>query len=432
MKATFNAIGCAALLALAGCQHPAATRTAPLPSTATIQADTDAIFAKLVTVRRDLHQHPELAGGETRTADKVAAYLLDIGLQVQRGPYGNSVIAILNGARPGRTVVWRADLDALPGFYPDPEPFRSTNKDVHHACGHDVHIAVALGIAEVLSRHRTTLAGNVVFVFQPEEETFAGARNLIEKGVLDKLSASGIYGMHSTAFPVGELRVRVAEMFAHQRRVRITLRDELTAQEVDQLVKQVQSAMFRARPGARPWALQQLFDPTVGVAAPDTAFQDFTFMDADFTTRREGGELNLETYLYETSSEAVATVIPRIRQAVTAAGQQGRLRDVQFVQANPTVFNDPKLTALATKAIQAAYGPDAVKPLYGQAPYFNDDFAYFQQKVPGVYFFVGGANFEKGLIAFNHAPNFRVDEESIRVAVTRFSSLMVARAGGQD
>lgn len=432
MKAAINALGCAALLALTGCQHPSATRAAPPPSAAAIHADTNAIFAKLVAARRDLHQHPELAGTETRTADKVATYLRDLGLEVKTGLHGHSVVATLRGDRPGRTIVWRADLDALPGFYPDPEPFRSTLKDVHHACGHDIHIAVALGIAEVLARQRSALAGNIVFIFQPEEETFAGARALIEKGVLDSTSAAEIYGMHITAFPVGEIRVRAAEMFAYQRRVRITLRDELSRDDIDALVKRLQNTMFRARPDAKPWAIQQLVDPVFGVAAPGTAFQDFTFMGSDFAIRRESGELILEAYLYETDAGALASILPRIEQAVTTGGHQPQLREVKFVQANPTVFNDPRLTPLATQAIQQVRGHDAVKPLYGQAPYFNDDLAYFRQKLPGVYFFVGGSNFEKGMVAFNHAPNFRADEESMRVAVVRFSSLMLARAGARE
>lgn len=433
VKTLATTLSCTALLVLSACQiQPSARNTSTATSAKTIAAHTDAIFEKLVAIRRDLHQHPELAGAEVRTSAKIATHLRELGLEVKTNLYGHSVVAILRGAKPGRTIVWRSELDALPGFYPDPEPFRSTTKDVHHACGHDIHIAVALGIAEVLTMHRAALAGTVVFVFQPEEETFTGAKALMEKGVFASTPADEIYGMHITAFPVGDVRVRPAEMFAHQRRVRLTLRDELSSDEIDQLVKLVQTTMFRARPDARPWAIQQLVDPTVGVAAPETAFQDFTFMDSDFSSRREGGELLLEAYLYETSASALPTIIPRIEQAVVASGHRSRLLEVKFVQANPTVLNDPRLTRLAIRALQQSYGTDAVKPLYGQAPFFNDDFAYFQQQTPGVYFFVGGSNFEKGLIAFNHSPNFRADEESIRVAVTRFSSLVLARAAARD
>lgn len=424
----FSIVAVATTLAV-GCQS---TATAPLDarvSVQTVKQDTDAIFEKLVAIRRDIHEHPELAGQEVRTAGKIAAQLRELGLEVQTGLYGQSVVGVLRGGRPGKTVAWRADLDALPGFYPDPESFRSKTPNVHHACGHDIHIVIALGMAEVLAKQRANLSGNVVFIFQPEEETFKGAKGLIDGGILSRMKLDEIYGVHVTAFSAGEIRVRPGEMFAHQRRIRIALKNELSDAQVEALSKQVQNAMFRARPDAKPWEIQRLVDPAVGVGVPTTSFQDFSFMDSNFDRQVEGGELRLSAYLYETDATKLDGLIPRIEAAVAASGHKAQLRGVSFVQANPTVMNHPELTLAAVSALEQGSAPNTVLPLYGQAPFFNDDFAYFQQKVPGVYFFLGGSNFQKGMIAFNHAPNFHADEETIRGGVQSFSALMLSRMG---
>lgn len=428
-RRAFSVAAIAVTLA-AGCQNaPTSAPPEARVSVQTVKQETDAIFEKLVAIRRDIHEHPELAGNEVRTATKIATHLRGLGLEVRTGLYGQSVIGVLRGARPGKTVAWRADLDALPGFYPDPEPFRSKTPNVHHACGHDIHIAIALGMAEVLAKQRASLSGNVVFIFQPEEETFKGAQGLIERGLLTQMKLDEIYGVHVTAFSAGEIRVRPGEMFAYQRRVRIALKNELSKAQVEALTKQVQGAMFRARPDAKPWEIQRLVDPAVGVGVPSTSFQDFLFMDSNFDSQVENGELRLSAYLYETNAANLPTLIPRIEAAVAASGHKAQLLGVSFVQANPTVMNDPELTRAAVTALERASAPNTVLPLYGQAPFFNDDFAYFQQRVPGVYFFLGGSNFQKGMIAFNHAPNFHADEETIRSGVQSFSALLLSRLG---
>lgn len=416
-------------LVLSGCQHAVIDHnvtTERIDSDA-IGLQTDSIFEKLVSIRRDLHTHPELAGNEIRTAATIAARLREIGLEVRAGLYGHSVVGILRGAQPGKTIAWRAELDALPGFYPDPEPFRSQTHNVHHACGHDIHIAIALGMAEVLAKHRASMRGTVLFVFQPEEETFKGAKALIDRGVFDSITPDEIYALHITAFPVGQILVRSNEVFAHQRRVQIALGGDLTAAEIEALTKAVQAALTRTRSGAKPWEIQRLGDPEVGVANPNTAFQDYLIMAPTFNARRENGDTLLEADLYETNASNLPGIVPRIERAVEAAGHKSKLRSVSYVQANPTVMNNEKLTRESIRTLQQAVGADAVKPIYGQIPFFNDDFAYFQQRIPGVYFVLGGSNFDKGMIAMNHAPNFHADEESIRFGVKSFSSLMLAR-----
>jgi metal-dependent amidase/aminoacylase/carboxypeptidase family protein len=416
-----------------GCQHTA-SQSQPSLSSATdaIRLQTDSLYDKLVGIRRNLHEHPELAGNETRTSATIALHLREMGLEVQTGLYGHSVVGILRGGHQGRTVAWRAEIDALAGDFTDPALFKSKTPGVHHACGHDVHIAIALGIAEVLAKNRQSLHGTAVLLFQPEEETFKGAKALVERGVFASVTPDEIYGVHVTVLPVGQIVVRENEMFSYQRRISIRLKNELSKSEIQQLGKRVHSALFRTRPDAKPWEIQNVADPVIGLTSQTTEFQDYLIINEKFDTRTDNGELVLEADLYETSAANLASIIPRIEGAIDASGHKRQLLSVRYVQENPTVLNNPALTRLAIRTLQRTQGVGAVTQAYGQAPFFNDDFAYFQQKIPGVYFFLGGSNAEKGLIAMNHAPNFQVDEESIKVGVRSFSSLIIARLGKHD
>lgn len=158
-----------------------------------IKAETDKIFEKLVQVRRDFHKNPELAGKEKQTQEALKKYLLDLGLQVKTDSYGYGITGILKGDKKGKRIAWRADMDALPNDFPDKTDFKSTVKGVQHGCGHDVHMAIALGIAEVLAKNKKALHGTVYFIFQPEEETFIGAKSMIEKGLLSQINPDEIY-----------------------------------------------------------------------------------------------------------------------------------------------------------------------------------------------------------------------------------------------
>lgn len=415
-------------LLLGGCQYNPSQRTAADD----IHVQTDGLFEKLVAVRRDIHQHPELAGHESRTSATIGAHLREMGLEVQTGQYGHSVIGILRGGHPGKTVAWRAELDALPGEFHDPALFRSQNPGVHHACGHDIHIAIALGIAEVLANQREFLHGTVIFVFQPEEETFKGAKALLDRGAFSSITPDEIYGVHVTALPVGQIWVRADEMYAYQRRVSIRLKNELSKADIAQLTKNVNTELSRSRPGAKPWELQNIVDPVIGLTSPSTAFQDYLIMDATVDTRTQNDELVLGFYVYETNASKLEGIISRVEGVIDASGHKSQLVSVSYVQENPTVLNNASLTRSGIRTLQRSRGVDAVRPVFGQVPFFNDDFAYFQQQIPGVYFFLGGSNAEKGLIAMNHAPDFQVDEESIRVGVSSFSSLIIARLGMPD
>lgn len=392
-----------------------------------IKIETDRIFSKLVEIRRDFHENPELAGNEIRTQKIIEQYLLQLGLEVETDVYGHGVVGILRGVKEGRKIAWRSDMDALPSDYPDEVAFKSKTKGVQHGCGHDVHMAIGLGIAEVLAKQKESLSGTVYFLFQPEEETFKGAKNMIDSGLFSKIKPDEIYGLHVTALPVGQIVVKPNEMFAYQKRVRIQLKNALSDEEAKELARRIHSFLSRANTGSKPWELQQLADPKTGLKNPNTIFKNYLIMDEKFSIYTKSDGLFLEANLYETNSSNLKGIISKIKQVIEASDHEDQLLSVSFVQENATVFNDKELTGIAVKTLDDIYGKGLIYTSYGQVPFFNDDFAYFQQQIPGVYFFLGGSNLENGINAMNHAPNFQVDEESIRTGVKSFSSLIVER-----
>ena len=392
-----------------------------------IKLETDKIFDKLVEVRRNFHENPELSGKEKQTQEIIKQYLLGLGLQVKTDIYGYSVVGILKGSKKGKKIAWRAEMDALPNDFPDKVDFKSKVKGVQHGCGHDIHMAIALGIAEVLAKNKESLNGTVYFIFQPEEETFTGAKSMIENSLLSKINPDEIYGLHVTALPVGQIMVKPNEMFAYQKRIRIKLKNVLTNEKANELTKKIHSLLSRAKTDSKPWEIQNIGDPKIGLMNLNTIFKDYLIMDDNFTSYSENNELFLEANLYETNLSNVKEIIPKIKQVIEPSNYKDQLLSVSFVQENPTVINDKKLTGIAVKTLDNIYGKGFVVTDYGQVPFFNDDFTYFQQKIHSVYFFLGGSNIEKGIIAMNHAPNFKVDEECIRTGVKSFSSLILQR-----
>ncbi|HFK5574750.1 amidohydrolase [Elizabethkingia anophelis] len=392
-----------------------------------IQSETDKVFNKLVEIRRDLHENPELAGHEVRTQKVLEKYLINLGLEVQKDLYGRSLIGILQGGKKGKKIAWRADMDALPGNNADKVSFKSKNKDIWHGCGHDVHMAIGLGIAEVLSKYKKELKGTVYFIFQPEEETFVGAKKMIDNGLFSKISPDEIYGLHVTALPVGQIMTKPEEVFAYQKRVKIELKNTLSDKEVKELSKKISASLSRIENNSKPWEIQYITDPKIGLMNPNTIFKNYRIIDENFLSGSDDKSFSMKAYIYETNADKLKEIIPQIKQVLETSGYKDQLLSVSYIQENPTVFNDKSLTNLATETLEGIYGKMVMVKDYGQVPYFNDDFAFFQQKKQGVYFLLGGSNFKKGIIAMNHTPDFEVDEESIRNGVKSFSSLIYER-----
>lgn len=231
------------LVASACAQAPEATDPAPVAPVPTQQASgvsvsPEALFeraaahlaareAEIIAVRHDLHRHPELSGAETRTSGVVADHLERLGWEVQTGVGGTGVVGLLRGARPGPTVAFRADMDAVRSAAPDPaEAIRSLTPGVRHICGHDVHTAIGLALAEAFSAVQSDLAGGVMLVFQPAEETASGARAMIADGVFETDVPDAFFAVHTAPWNVGQIAVASGGMMAGRARVAVTIRGE--------------------------------------------------------------------------------------------------------------------------------------------------------------------------------------------------------------
>jgi len=392
-----------------------------------IQLETDKIFDKLVEIRRDFHENPELAGKEKRTQEIIKKQLIDLGLKVETDIYGYAVVGILEGAKKGKRIAWRADMDALPNDFPDKSSFKSKTKGVQHGCGHDVHMAIALGIAEVLVKNKKSLHGTVYFIFQPEEETFIGAKKMVENEIFSKFKIDEIFALHVTALPTGQIMVKPNEMFAYQKEIGIQFKTALSNEEVKDLSAKIRKSLVRTINDSKPWEIQSILDPKIGLTNPNTIFKDYLITEENFRSYSKNDTFRLNAEIYETDATRLKNIIPTVEKVITDNNYGSKLLSVSFIKENPTVLNHPNLTKTSINILDKIFGKGFVVPDYGQVPYFNDDFAYFQQKIPGVYFLLGGSNIEKGIIAMNHAPNFEVDEECIRTGVRTFSSLLFER-----
>ncbi len=390
--------------------------------------DTNKIVEKLIGIRRKIHANPELSGREMQTQETIKQYLLSIGLEVKTGIYGYGIVGILKGAKNGKHIAWRADMDALPNDFPDNVDFKSTIKNVQHGCGHDVHIAIALGIAEVLAKNKKHLQGTVYFIFQPQEESFSGAKGIVENKFFSIIKPTEIYGLHITPFPVGQIVVKANEMYAYQKGVRIKFKNNLSKEKLAELIAKMNSTLTRTIHNSKPWEIQHVLDPKDGLTSPNTIFTNYFIIDEiHIGSYFKNGALFLEFDVYETEKDKLVEIIPAIKKVIESEGLSAQLVSVSFFKENPTIQNNPQLTQNAVFTLDKLYGKGTVTPSYGQVPFSNDDFSYFQQKIPGVYFFLGGSNFEKGMIAMIHAPNFMVDEECIKLGVVMFSSLIYQR-----
>ena len=322
-------------------------------------------------------------------------------------------------------------MDALPNDFQDDVAYKSKIKGIQHGCGHDIHMAVGLGIANVLAKNKDSIKGSIYFIFQPEEESFVGAKKIVTSSFFSKINLDEIYALHITALPVGQIMVKPNELYANQKRIKITFSNELKKEDVETLYSEIRSQILRKKDGVNPWEISYAFDSKIGLNNPNTIFNDYLFLEENFVLESDENKLNLKAYLYETNRANLEKILPKIEEIIGNSIHKDKYISATYIQENPTVFNDEYLTNKTMNILKEIYGDTSVVMNYGQIPYFNDDFYYFQQKIPGVYFLLGGSNFEKGINAMNHAPNFGVDEECIRIAVKSFSSLLLERANGE-
>ncbi len=374
----------------------------------------------LVEQRRDFHMHPELSNREVRTAKIVADRLKALGFdEVKTGVAKTGVIGILKGGKPGGIVAWRADMDALPVISELKVPYKSQNPGVHHACGHDAHVAIALGAAEILSKMRADIAGTIKFIFQPAEEgppagEEGGAPLMVKEGVLENPRPSAIFGLHvSSWLPAGKFGYVSGAAMASSDFFDITLKGKqvhgaMPHQGVDTVVVASECIMGLQAIRSRRIDPMEPMVLTIGSIHGGNRHNIIT------------GEVKMEGTLRTFSEdvrEKVRTMMKQTLQGCTA--EQGATFTMNFREpGNPVTFNNPALVEESLPLMKKIEGANVavVKPVTGA-----EDFSYYQKVIPGFFWFLGAGNEAKGITAAHHTPDFNIDESilvpGVRMAV---------------
>ncbi len=397
-----------------------------------IVTQTATIYERLVEIRRDLHQHPEISNQEQRTANVVAEYLRALGLEVKTGIGGNGVVGILKGGKKGRKIAWRADMDAVPTEEPDVVDFKSENEGVRHICGHDVHTTIALGIATVLSKQKEELKGTAYFIFQPAEEAYTGAKNMIKDGLFEIIKPDEVYGLHIGPETAGTINYKANELFAYKRSLKVDFKPNANEKELETFMNTIMSSYVRTIESSNsPWdIINKIGDPKIGITNKETIFKDYFILEGTQLYTEDNGDRSYNAAFLETNRKNVDNILDQIKTKILASKFKKNFISIEYTGGLLTPINDPKLTAIAEKTIGSFYEKEKFQRLYGQVPYFSEDFIFYQQKVPGVFFFLGGSNPEKGIISMPHTPNFAVDETTIKYGVQSFSTLLIERVNG--
>lgn len=416
---------------------PAGAQAVDAAALQALDARIGAVTPRMVEWRRDIHAHPELSGQEARTAKLVADHLRRLGLEVQTGVGGHGVVGTLRGAQPGKTVALRADMDALPVPENTGLPFASKVKatylgkevPVMHACGHDGHTAILMGVAEVLAGMRGQLTGTVKFIFQPAEEGAPvepnekgevpsfGARAMVEQGALKDVQA--IYGLHLTAnLPMGVVGYRVGPMMAGSDNLSIRIEG-------------------RGAHGSAPWTG---VDPVVAASQVVLGLQTVVSRQLNITQEPavvtigaiNGGTRGniipdsvdmmgtLRTFDEGMRADAKRRIISTAESIAAASGAKAQVRfgPVAYpVTSNPAALTEASLPALRL----AAQGKAMLIPKVSG----SEDFSEFQKVAPGFFYFLGAT--PKGKTAAtapsNHSPLFDFDEDAMPIGVRTLSAL---------
>jgi amidohydrolase len=391
------------------------------------------VHQKVLTWRRDIHQNPELSNRETRTANLVATHLRSLGLEVRTGVAHTGVVGVLRGGKPGPVVALRADMDALPVTEEVDVPFASKVRTTYngqevgvmHACGHDAHTAILMGVAEVLAGMRNELPGTVKFIFQPAEEGApagerGGAQLMIEEGALDTPTPSAIFGLHVFPYPAGEIRYRSGGIMAAADAFRIIVKGRQTH-------------------GALPWAG---VDPIVVASQIVVALQTITSRQVDLTAAPAiitVGAINggVRFNIIPDSVVMLGTIRTfdtamrndihqRMRRTAESIAQSAGATALVVIDTTTAVtYNDPALTERIVPTLRAVAGANHL--VVGAPSTTAEDFSRYQQRIPGVFFFLGitPPGTDPAKVAPNHSPRFFVDEAALPTGVRVMAHLAV-------
>ncbi|WP_406482072.1 M20 family metallopeptidase [Streptomyces platensis] len=368
----------------------------------------------LIELRRDLHRHPEGPGLEQRTAGVVTRELRAAGLAVTTGVGGHGVVGILRGSRPGRTVAYRADMDAVP-----PKDIVGGGPAPAHFCGHDVHTTVAVGVAQVLARLRGHLAGTVVFLFQPAEENLSGARALLDTGVLERTRVTEIHALHCGPFPVGRFAVTPGFGMPGQDKAEVTVSGPDAPEVARRLAAEIGALATVALPQT-PADLERI---VADAQTPNGPLAEFVAVRA----RAQEAKVSVSYRCWP--PERYLEVRQDVRRLATSYPGAGLSFPAEPFPAMVCPERDARVLA---HHLRRTLGREAVTELHAAFPPFSgEDFALYLDRVPGTFTFLGvrapGAPITT---SYPHYPDFAPDEGAISVGVRAMAGWIAERAHG--
>jgi amidohydrolase len=389
------------------------------PAAERLSSETRALADEVIALRRDFHRHPELNFELPRTAEKVIAYLNDLGLEVKTGIAQSGVVGILRGGKPGPAALYRADMDALPLQEETGAEYASVNHGVMHACGHDGHMAVALGLAKLMNQRKESMPGTVAFLFQPAEEGGGGAEVMIQEGVLDLINPDVCFAMHlNNDEETGVIGARPGPVFAGSGEFFVTITSQ-------------------GGHGASP---HQAVDLVVTAADMITSLQSVISRNVD---PRDSAVVTVGQIHIGTKENILATegkfsgtirhydtilndrIVRRVEDLLGGIAKvHGAGFSLQYEPGYPATVNDPRIAKLVR---------DAIEPIATVSDYWttgSEDMSYFLEKVPGCYYTVGSKSEAKGKIFPHHSGSFDVDEDSLPLAVEAGARILDSYLGG--
>ena len=388
------------------------------------------IETKVIEWRRDFHKNPELSNREFKTAEKIAKHLKSLGIKTEENVAKTGVVGILKGNNKGKVVALRADIDALPVTERNELPFKSTVKSTYlgkdvgvmHACGHDTHTAILMGVAEILAENKNLINGTVKFIFQPAEEGApegeeGGAELMVKEGVLKNPDVDAIFGLHiASGYDVGTISYKSAGIMAASQNFKIN-------------VKGKQSH------GSTPWSG---VDPIVIAAKIIDGLQTIISREAELTN--EGAVITVgkidggvRSNIIPESTEMIGTIRTldydmqklintRMKEMVPAIAKAYKGEaDITIEKGLPITYNDIALTEKMLPTLQEVAGAENVKLI--KAITGAEDFSFFQKEVPGFYFFLGGKTPDDKTPFPHHTPDFIIDESGLLLGVKAMTQL---------
>lgn len=397
---------------------------AAVPKGADVSADAAAMQPWLTETRRWFHAHPELSNREVETSRSIAQRLTAMGYEPQTGIAGHGVVALLNGGLPGPLVAYRADMDALPITEMRDVPYKSRNPGVMHACGHDLHTTVGLGVAQLLMKHRDQLHGSVKFIFQPAEEgpppgEEGGAALMVKQNVLVPAPVA-VFGLHVwPSLHVGDVGYQSGPLMAAASRFNLTIKGKQAHgaqphEGVDavfvasQVVTGMQGLVSRQQDARKPLVI------TIGSFHAGSRFNIVA------------GEAVLEGTVRTLDPDTYARIqadIERVVGGITAA--YGASYSLDYHPLAPPVVNDPALTTRSLPVLGKVLGTDHVRQV--QPVMVSEDFGVFTQHVPSLFLFLGVGHPQKGITGNIHTAEFQADEAALVVGVKAMAALIMAR-----